>query len=137
MIRPPSDGAEGDALIDYDVCSNWGNWCYVAGVGNDARGFRWFHVLDQAKRYDPDGHYVRHWLPELGGVSGRAVHAPWEVSRAELARGGVDLGTSYPEPIVDFDASIRSNERAFDAVARGEDRGPRTGRLRPYPSGAL
>jgi len=50
-------------LIDYDVCSNWGNWAYQAGVGNDSRD-RYFNVLKQGKRYDPDGEFVRRWVPE-------------------------------------------------------------------------
>ena len=49
-------------LIDYDPCSNWGNWCYVAGVGNDPREDRYFNVKTQAERYDPEGGYVKHWL---------------------------------------------------------------------------
>lgn len=52
-------------LIDYDVCSNWGNWNYVAGVGSDPREDRYFNMETQAKRYDPNGDYVRHWLTEL------------------------------------------------------------------------
>ena len=50
-------------LVDYDVCSNWGNWAYQAGVGNDSRD-RYFNVLKQAERYDGDGEYVRRWVPE-------------------------------------------------------------------------
>ena len=50
-------------LVDYDVCSNWGNWAYQAGVGNDSRD-RYFNVLKQAERYDGDGAYVRRWVPE-------------------------------------------------------------------------
>ena len=49
-------------LIDYDVCSNWGNWMYIAGVGNDPRENRYFNIPSQAARYDPDGAYVSHWL---------------------------------------------------------------------------
>lgn len=49
-------------LTDYDVCSNWGNWMYVAGVGNDPREDRYFNVPRQAEKYDPKGEYVRHWL---------------------------------------------------------------------------
>jgi deoxyribodipyrimidine photo-lyase len=52
-------------LIDYDVGSNWGNWSYISGVGNDPRPNRWFNVLSQAERYDPEGAYVRTWLPDL------------------------------------------------------------------------
>ena len=49
-------------LIDYDVCSNWGNWMYVAGVGNDPRETRYFNIEKQAKEYDPKGEFVKHWL---------------------------------------------------------------------------
>ena len=52
-----------ELLVDYDVCSNWGNWAYQAGVGNDSRD-RYFNVLKQGKRYDPDGEFVRTWVPE-------------------------------------------------------------------------
>jgi deoxyribodipyrimidine photo-lyase len=52
-------------LIDYDVCSNWGNWNYIAGVGSDPREDRYFNIETQAKRYDPDGNYVQQWLTEL------------------------------------------------------------------------
>lgn len=52
-------------LIDYDVCSNWGNWNYIAGVGSDPREDRYFNIETQAKRYDPEGTYVKHWLAEL------------------------------------------------------------------------
>ncbi len=52
-------------LVDYDVCSNYGNWNYTAGVGNDARGFRYFNIPKQSKDYDAKGHYVKHWLPQL------------------------------------------------------------------------
>jgi deoxyribodipyrimidine photo-lyase len=50
-------------LLDYDVCSNWGNWNYVAGVGNDPREDRYFNIAKQANTYDPKGDYVRQWLP--------------------------------------------------------------------------
>ncbi|MCS7074883.1 MAG: cryptochrome DASH, partial [Bacteroidia bacterium] len=49
-------------LIDYDVCSNWGNWNYIAGVGNDPREDRYFNPKTQAQRYDPDGTFIKLWL---------------------------------------------------------------------------
>jgi deoxyribodipyrimidine photo-lyase len=61
-------------LIDYDACSNWGNWNYVAGVGSDPREDRYFNTLTQAKRYDPNGDYVKHWLPELADLPADKVH---------------------------------------------------------------
>ena len=68
------------SLLDYDVASNWGNWRYVAGVGRDPRGHR-FDVLWQADRYDPDGAYVAHWLPDIAKLpAGSARHRPWSVA---------------------------------------------------------
>jgi deoxyribodipyrimidine photo-lyase len=64
-------------LIDADVASNSGNWQWVAGTGNDTRPNRRFNPLRQAERFDPEGDWVRRWVPELAGVPGRAVHRPW------------------------------------------------------------
>lgn len=63
-------------LIDYDPCSNWGNWAYVAGVGNDPRENRYFNILTQAKRYDPQGEYVRTWIPEIAQIEGFKINRP-------------------------------------------------------------
>jgi len=90
-------------LIDYDVCSNWGNWNYIAGVGNDPREDRYFNIMSQAKRYDPQGRYVRHWIPELAELIGKKVHYPTEIEPQHLEEAGVDLGKDYPRPLVSFD----------------------------------
>jgi len=63
-------------LIDYDPCSNYGNWNYLAGVGSDPRQDRYFNTLSQAKRYDPDGSYVKHWIPQLKNRPIAEVHDP-------------------------------------------------------------
>lgn len=93
-------------LIDYDVCSNWGNWMYVAGVGNDPRENRYFNILRQAQNYDKKGEYVRIWLPELSGIEGFDAHHPHELSTKELKAKGVSLGGSYPHPVVKMRAYI-------------------------------
>lgn len=87
-------------LLDYDVCSNWGNWNYVAGIGNDPRENRYFNVIAQGKRYDPQGDYLRHWLPELAGLPGAAIHTPFDERPGTLAGVGVHLGGNYPYPVV-------------------------------------
>jgi deoxyribodipyrimidine photo-lyase len=84
-------------LLDGDVASNSGNWQWVAGTGVDTRPGRMLNPTLQGKRHDPDGEYVRRWLPELAGVEGAAVHEPWKLG--PLLRGG------YPEPIVDHAAA--------------------------------
>ena len=106
-------------LVDYDVCSNWGNWNYTAGVGNDARGFRYFNIPKQAKDYDPQGHYVKHWLPELEPVPAAKVHAPWKLQSVEQTRFKVRIGVDYPHPIVDLQKSVKANEKIYEeALAR-------------------
>ncbi|WP_024545166.1 DASH family cryptochrome [Picosynechococcus sp. NKBG15041c] len=100
-------------LIDYDVCSNWGNWNYTAGVGNDARGFRYFNIPKQAKDYDPQGNYVRHWLPELASLPGEQIHQPWRLSAQALSNRQIILGQTYPKPMVDLQQSVQENERIY------------------------
>jgi deoxyribodipyrimidine photo-lyase len=103
-------------LVDYDVCSNWGNWNYTAGVGNDARGFRFFNILKQSKDYDPDGSYVKHWLPELAALPASKVHEPWKLQPVEQQRFAVRLGVDYPNPVVDLFKSAEENERIYNAA---------------------
>lgn len=101
-------------LIDYDVCSNWGNWNYTAGVGNDARGFRYFNIPKQSKDYDPQGDYVKHWLPALAKLPASKVHSPWQLSPAEQKRYDLQLGVDYPNPIVDLQKSVKANEQIYN-----------------------
>ncbi|TDB68822.1 DASH family cryptochrome [Arundinibacter roseus] len=90
-------------LLDYDVCSNWGNWNYIAGVGNDPRENRYFNTYSQATRYDPDGAYLRHWLPELAEVPADRLNKVWQLSKSEQETYGVSLGSTYPLPIIPAD----------------------------------
>ena len=89
-------------LIDYDVCSNWGNWMYVGGVGNDPRENRYFNILRQARNYDKTGDYVRMWIPELEAIKGFDIHQPWELSKAELKVLKIQLGQTYPQSEMKF-----------------------------------
>ena len=84
-----------DLLVDGDIANNAGNWQWVAGTGNDTRPNRGFNPIRQAKRFDPQGDYVRRWVPELSDISGRSVHEPWKLD--DEARARLD----YPAPIVD------------------------------------
>jgi deoxyribodipyrimidine photo-lyase len=93
-------------LIDHDPASNYGNWLYVAGIGNDPREDRHFNMVKQAKDYDPDGTYVCSWIPCLRNrelVPEAMVHTPWKVNRKEFVQlVDVDGGTGmkYPLPLV-------------------------------------
>ena len=79
-------------LVDGDVANNVGNWQWVAGTGVDTRPNRGFNVITQAKRRDPNGDYVRRYVPELSELAGAAVHEPW---RAPLA----SVAPEYPTPV--------------------------------------
>jgi len=105
-------------LVDYDPASNYGNWNYVAGVGNDARGFRFFNITKQARDYDGDGSYVRHWLPELRQVPKEKIHEPWTLSAQEQAEFGVAIGVDYPAPIVDLFRSAKRNRASYGQATR-------------------
>ncbi|WP_406143794.1 cryptochrome/photolyase family protein [Streptomyces sp. NBC_01012] len=83
-----------ELLVDGDVANNQLNWQWVAGTGTDSRPNRVLNPVTQAKRYDPEGAYVRRWVPELAGIPGPAVHEPWKLSERERAR------FAYPDPVV-------------------------------------
>ncbi|MCU0312084.1 MAG: DNA photolyase family protein [Acidimicrobiales bacterium] len=104
-------------LVDGDVAQNVGNWQWVAGTGPDASPFhRVFNPVLQGRKFDPDGGYVRRWVPELAGLPAGVVHAPWEAGPLELAAAGVELGSTYPHPIVDLRASRERALAAYEAV---------------------
>ncbi|MER5207496.1 deoxyribodipyrimidine photo-lyase [Streptomyces sp. NPDC002825] len=85
-----------DLLVDGDIAENQLNWQWVAGTGTDTRPHRVLNPVLQAKRYDPDGAYVRRWVPELAELPGRSIHEPWRLKG--LDRAAYD----YPEPLVDL-----------------------------------
>jgi deoxyribodipyrimidine photo-lyase len=87
-------------LIDYDPASNWGNWNYIAGVGSDPRENRYFNILTQALKYDPNGDYVRLWLPELSNVPNEKIHRPDVLSFEEQSSLNVKIGGNYPKAMV-------------------------------------
>jgi len=103
-------------LIDYDVCSNWGNWNYTAGVGNDARGFRFFNILKQSHDYDPEGEYVKYWLPVLDNLPSNKVHEPSKLLPVEQQRFGINLGVDYPNQVVDLFKSAKANEKIYESA---------------------
>ena len=94
----------------------------MAGSGADAAPyFRILNPVAQGRRFDPDGNYVRRFVPELGRLPGARLHAPWQAPADELERAGVRLGETYPLPIVDHGEARRRALAAFDVV-RGSAR---------------
>ena len=89
-------------LIDYDPASNYGNWNYVAGVGSDPRENRYFNILTQATRYDPNGDFVKRWLPQFEGVSSNKIHRPDLISFEEQKNTKVKIGGNYPKAMVNI-----------------------------------
>lgn len=91
-----------DTLLDADLANNTSSWQWIAGSGADAAPyFRIFNPLTQGPKFDPNGEYVRQWCPELSELPNKVIHAPHEASALELRAAGVELGKTYPLPIVD------------------------------------
>jgi deoxyribodipyrimidine photo-lyase len=105
-----------DTLVDADAGSNPANWQWVAGCGADAAPyFRVFNPTLQGEKFDPGGTYVRRWVPELARLPAKLIHQPWRATPLELRSADVELGHSYPEPIIDH---ARGRERALAAYAK-------------------
>jgi len=105
-----------DTLVDADPANNPASWQWVAGSGADAQPyFRIFNPVLQGEKFDPDGAYVRAFVPEIAGLPDRFIHQPWQASPVELGSAGVELGTTYPEPIVDH---ATARKRALAAYER-------------------
>jgi deoxyribodipyrimidine photo-lyase len=110
-------------LTDGDWASNNLGWQWSAGCGVDAQPwFRVFNPVTQGERFDAEGLYVRRWVPELAKVPSRWVHSPWQAPPLELRAAGVELGRTYPAPIVDH-ALARGR---FLAAAEGHLRGSKS-----------
>lgn len=108
-------------LADADIASNRGNWQWVAGTGLDAAPyFRVFNPTLQGKKFDPDGHYVRRWVPELRACPTSLIHEPWRWVGRENA--------GYPLPIVDHDRERREALARYDAARASAPGSPRARR---------
>jgi deoxyribodipyrimidine photo-lyase len=111
-----------DTLVDADLADNALGWQWVAGSGADAAPyFRIFNPVTQGRRYDPDGAYVRRWVPEISGLDAAHLHAPWTAPASALAAAGVVLDETYPSPIVDHGEARARALAAYD-VARNAGR---------------
>ncbi len=103
-----------DTLVDADLADNTLGWQWTAGCGADAAPyFRIFNPVLQGGKFDPEGTYVRRWVPELERMPDRWIHKPWEAPEDVLRKAGVELGTTYPHPMVDH---AKARKRALEAV---------------------
>ena len=107
-------------LMDGDLPANNGGWQWVAGTGTDAAPYyRVFNPVTQAEKFDPEGEYIRRWVPELAKLDPPAIFAPWKAGAADLKAAGVRLGADYPHPMVDHPTA---RDRA---LARFQEASPR------------
>ena len=121
LLLPWQDGERWfwDTLVDADLANNAASWQWVAGSGADATPyFRIFNPTLQGEKFDPDGAYVRRWVPELARLPDRFIHRPAEAPESVLSDAGVALGKSYPRPIVEH-AAARSRALAAFAAIKG------------------
>ncbi len=95
-----------ETLVDADLANNTFGWQWVAGCGADAAPyFRIFNPMLQGEKFDPEGAYVKRWVPELSGLPAKYIHTPWKAPAEVLKKAGVRLGKDYPFPVVDHDAA--------------------------------
>lgn len=113
------EGAEWfwQTLLDADCANNIGGWQWVAGSGADASPyFRIFNPILQGEKFDPQGDYVRTWVPELALLPPAFIHKPWQAPEALLSKAGIALGRHYPQPIVNHEAAREAALAAYKLI---------------------
>ncbi|MFM9975354.1 MAG: cryptochrome/photolyase family protein [Beijerinckiaceae bacterium] len=107
-----------DTLVDADPASNAASWQWVAGSGADAAPYyRIFAPVVQGEKFDPNGDYVRKYVPELAKLPNSVIHQPWTATHPILSQAGIRLGTDYPYPIVDHTAARQRALAAFQSLS--------------------
>lgn len=105
-----------NTLVDADLASNTLGWQWSGGCGADAAPyFRVFNPMTQGHKFDPEGDYVRKWVPEVAKLPNQFIHEPWEAPEGVLRCAGVELGKNYPEPIIEHK---KGRERALAALGK-------------------
>jgi deoxyribodipyrimidine photo-lyase len=121
LLLPWSEGARWfwDTLVDADLANNTLGWQWSAGCGADAAPyFRIFNPIAQGERFDPQGAYVRRWVPELSRLPDHCIHRPWETPAPRLAEAGPRLGRDYPSPIVKHAIARETALEAYHTLRR-------------------
>ena len=110
-----------DTLVDADLADNSANWQWIAGCGADAAPyFRIFNPVTQGQKFDPDGSYVRKYIPEIAALPDKYLFSPWEAPKFVLKEAGVKLETTYPKPVVNIKRSREAALEAFRSLRQGE-----------------
>jgi len=111
-----------DTLVDGDPANNAASWQWIAGCGADAAPFfRIFNPILQGTKFDPDGSYTRRYVPELSALPDRYLHNPWDCPEEILKISGVELGTTYPRPIIDHAAGRNRALAAFQTLGKVDE----------------
>ena len=111
-----------DTLVDADLANNTMGWQWVAGCGADASPFfRIFNPITQGIKFDPDGGYVRKWIPELSGLPSPWIHQPWEAPPLLLVEANICMGETYPHPIVDHAEARNRALLAYKTFKNGKN----------------
>jgi deoxyribodipyrimidine photo-lyase len=108
-----------EQLNDFDLSANNGGWQWVASSGCDAQPyFRIFNPVSQSEKFDPQGKFIRRYLPQLAKLSDKTIHAPWEAKPLELQMAGVVLGQTYPHPVVAHDEARAKTLQRYAVVKK-------------------
>jgi deoxyribodipyrimidine photo-lyase len=121
LLIPWQEGARWfwDTLVDADLANNTLGWQWTAGCGADAAPFfRIFNPVSQSEKFDPRGNYVRRWVPEVARLPDAWIHQPWQAPPATLTEAGVELGRTYPRPIVSHLVSREVALEAYRGITR-------------------
>ncbi|MBC6414279.1 MAG: deoxyribodipyrimidine photo-lyase [Chromatiales bacterium] len=106
-----------DTLVDADLANNSASWQWVAGCGADAAPyFRIFNPITQGEKFDPEGVYIRRFIPEIAPLPNKYLFSPWQASTAILQAAGIELGATYPNPVVDLKQSREMALAAFQSL---------------------
>ena len=106
-----------DTLVDADLANNAASWQWIAGSGADAAPyFRIFNPILQGKKFDPEGNYVRRWVPEIAKLETQYIHEPWNTPKQELEQANIRLGQTYPWPIIEHDVARKRALAAYEEI---------------------
>jgi len=123
FLQPWQEGARWfwDTLVDADLASNTLGWQWSTGCGADAAPyFRIFSPIVQGAKFDPVGEYVKRWLPELGRLPAKFIHAPWDAPESVLSDAGVRLGATYPRPVIEHSQGRNRALAAYQQLRRDQ-----------------